>query len=123
MGQFPSEWVGQFPLELVDQFRRITWVNFVGISIQPFPLTNNGRDKKVAAAIVVPTKAATSILPPGTSGILGINPLATSIDNGCTKNNDNKNDKSFESVLLRFLLYQYGDSNEIDPCNPTKLIH
>ena len=33
MGQFPSEWVGQFPLELVDQFRRITWVNFVGISI------------------------------------------------------------------------------------------
>ena len=46
----------------------------------------------VAAAMVVPTNAATSILPPGTSGIVGINPLTTSRGNGCTKNNEITND-------------------------------
>lgn len=42
MGQFASEWVGQFLLELVDHFRRITWVNFVGISILKVRLKKDG---------------------------------------------------------------------------------
>ncbi len=49
---------------------------------QPFPFTNNGLDKNVAEAIVVPTKAATIILPPFTSGTLGISPSKASLGSG-----------------------------------------
>ena len=60
--------------------------------VQPFPFIKRGLDKKVAEAIVVPTNAATNILPPGTWGIEGINPLTISRGRGCTKNSENKKD-------------------------------
>ena len=66
------------------------WSKF--LIVHPFPFTKRGRERKVAEAMVVPTKAATNILPPGTSGIVGIIPLTTSNGRGCTKNRDNMKD-------------------------------
>ena len=53
---------------------------------------NRGLERNVAAAIVVPTKAATIIRPPGTSGMLGISPLATSTGRGCTNTSETMNE-------------------------------
>ncbi len=61
--------------------------------VHPFPFMKSGRDKNVAAAIVVPTNAATNIFPPATLGIVGTNPFTISIESGCTKNSESRNDK------------------------------
>ena len=61
--------------------------------VQPLPWMNSGRERKVAAAIVVPTKAATIIRPPGTSGMFGTRPRATSIGSGCTNTSETTKDR------------------------------
>lgn len=47
---------------------------------------SNGRTTKVGAAMVVPTKAATISLPPGTDGIDGTKPFTMSDGGGRTIN-------------------------------------
>src|SRR5680860_994641 len=62
-------------INIAEMKASLDWF-LLSATVQPLPLINKGRTTNVGAAIVVPVSAATKRLPPGTSGTVGIKPLA-----------------------------------------------